>query len=94
MLRLFVLTLLLANGLFFAWSSGLLQAYGWAPVPQTEPQRMAQQLHPERIRLLGPEELRRLEAQAAQASQPPPEPTNACRPACSTSARRTRCARP
>jgi hypothetical protein len=78
MLRLLVLTLLLANGLFFAWSSGLLQAYGWAPVPQSEPQRLAQQLHPERIRLLGPEDLRRLEAQAAQAalaSPPAARPT-------------------
>ncbi len=75
MLRLLVLTLLLANGVFFAWSSGLLQPYGWAPVAQTEPQRMKQQLHPERIRLLGPEDLRRQEAQAAPASQTAPRPT-------------------
>lgn len=75
MLRFFVLTLLLANGVFFAWSSGLLQAYGWAPVQQTEPQRMAQQLHPERIRLLGPEDVRRLEAQSTPASLANPRPT-------------------
>ena len=72
MLRFFVLSLLLANGLFFAWSSGLLKAYGWAPAPQGEPHRMAQQLHPERIRLLGTEDVRRLETQAAQAALPPP----------------------
>lgn len=74
MLRFFVLTLLLANGAFFAWSSGLLQTYGWAPAPQAEPQRMAQQLYPEAIRLLRPEDARRLEAQTATASQPTPRP--------------------
>ena len=30
MLRLFVLTLILANGLYFAWSEGYLRAYGFA----------------------------------------------------------------
>ena len=71
MLRLLVLVLLLANGLFFAWSQGLLQAYGWAPAPQTEPHRLNQQVRPEKLRLLSAEDLRRLEAQAAA---PPPRP--------------------
>jgi BirA family biotin operon repressor/biotin-[acetyl-CoA-carboxylase] ligase len=68
MLRLIVLLLLLANGLYFAWSHGLLQAYGLAPVQQAEPQRLSQQLHPERVRLLGADEVRRLDAPTAQAS--------------------------
>lgn len=67
MLRLTVLLLLLANGLYFAWSHNLLQDYGLAPVQQTEPQRLSQQLHPERIRLLNADELKRLELQGAQA---------------------------
>jgi hypothetical protein len=71
MLRLIVLLLLLANGLYFAWSHGLLQAYGLAPVQQTEPQRLTQQLHPERLRLLGADEVKRLEAATAQSSLPP-----------------------
>lgn len=65
MLRLIVLLLLLANGLYFAWSQGLLQIYGLAPVQQSEPQRLWQQLHPERIRLLSAEEIKRQDAQAA-----------------------------
>jgi hypothetical protein len=71
MLRLIVLLLLLANGLYYAWSHGLLQAYGLAPVQQTEPQRLTQQLHPERLRLLGADEVKRLEAATAQTSLPP-----------------------
>lgn len=65
MFRLLVLVLLLANGLYFAWSQGLFQAYGWAPAPQTEPQRLAQQVHPGKLRLLSADDLRRLETQAA-----------------------------
>ena len=71
MLRLIVLLLLLANGLYFAWSHGLLHAYGLAPVQQAEPQRLTQQLHPERLRLLGADEVKRLEAATAQSSLPP-----------------------
>ena len=43
MLRLAVVLLLLANGLYFAWSQGLLQDYGLAPAQQSEPQRLSQQ---------------------------------------------------
>jgi hypothetical protein len=64
MLRLLVLALLLANGLYFAWSQGLFQAYGWAPASQREPQRLSQQVHPEKLRLLAPDDLRRLDTQA------------------------------
>mgnify|MGYP003618368677 FL=1 len=68
MLRLTVLLLLLANGLYFAWSQGLLQDYGLAPAQQSEPQRLSQQLHPERIRLLSADELKRQDAQVAAAA--------------------------
>jgi hypothetical protein len=70
MLRLFVLLLLLANGGYFAWSHGLLLPWGWGPVQQSEPQRVAQQIRPEAIRVLAPDEARRLE-QAAQTARPP-----------------------
>ena len=69
MLRLLILTLVLANGLYFAWSQGLLRELGFAPAAQSEPQRLAQQLHPEGLRILRPEEVRRLES--APASVPP-----------------------
>ena len=62
MLRLMVLLLVLCNGVYFAWSQGLLQAYGFAPEPQTEPQRLSQQIRPEALRLLTAQELRQAEA--------------------------------
>ncbi|MBE2263776.1 MAG: SPOR domain-containing protein [Burkholderiaceae bacterium] len=70
MLRLLVLILLLANGLFYAWSQGLLQAWGWAPVQQSEPERLNQQIRPEAMRLLGTAELNRLEAQPVAGVRP------------------------
>lgn len=72
MLRLLVLVLLLANGLFFAWSNGLLRAYGFAPAPVSEPQRMAQQIRPDSIKLLNASEIKRVEAQV-QADLAPKE---------------------
>jgi hypothetical protein len=70
MLRSFVLLLLLANGVFFAWSQGYLKAYGYAPVAPNEPQRLAQQIKPENIQILLPADVQRLEAQA-KAEQAP-----------------------
>jgi hypothetical protein len=67
MLRLVALLLLLANGVYFAWSQGLLAAWGLAPVQQSEPQRMQQQLRPEALRVLTPDEDRRGAAAAAAA---------------------------
>lgn len=52
MLRLFVLLLLLANGAYFAWSHDLLSNWGLAAAPQSEPQRLTQQIEPGRIRIL------------------------------------------
>jgi hypothetical protein len=57
MLRLLVLILILANGAYFAWSEGLLRAYGFAPAQQREPQRLAQQIKPEALRVLSAGEL-------------------------------------
>jgi hypothetical protein len=63
MLRLLVLLLILANGAYFAWASGALRAYGFAPQQQTEPQRLAQQLKPEAIHVLTGDEFKQVEAQ-------------------------------
>lgn len=70
MLRFIVLALVLLNGIYFAWSQGLLQGLGFAPTQQTEPQRMAQQIQPEALRLLTPQELL---APAPQAAAKPTE---------------------
>ncbi|OGB30545.1 MAG: hypothetical protein A3F78_21995 [Burkholderiales bacterium RIFCSPLOWO2_12_FULL_61_40] len=63
MLRLLVLALLLANGVYFAWANGLLRAYGMAPAQQNEPQRVAQQIKPEAVQLLTAAEIKKVEAQ-------------------------------
>lgn len=64
MLRLFVLLLVLANAGYYAWSHGLLAAYGFAPTSQNEPQRMAQQIRPEALRVLTTAEARQIEVPA------------------------------
>ena len=71
MLRLAVLVLVLANGLYFAWSQGLLQTFGVAPAQQSEPQRLSQQIRPEALRLLNADEARRVESAAAPAARGP-----------------------
>lgn len=69
MLRLIVLVLLLANAAYFAWAQGMFAAVGIAPVQQSEPQRLAQQIKPEAIRVLASDEARRIETAAVK----PPE---------------------
>ena len=56
MLRLIVLALVLANAGYYAYSQGLLAAYGFAPATQSEPQRLTQQIKPEMLRILNPQE--------------------------------------
>ena len=70
MLRLTVLLLILLNGVYFAWSEGVLQGLGYGPLQQTEPQRLAQQIKPELIRVLTPDEARQLELAARPAAKP------------------------
>jgi len=59
MLRLLVLLLLLLNAGYYAWSRGMLRTYGFAPAQQSEPQRVAQQIQPQLLRVLSPDEARR-----------------------------------
>ena len=49
MLRAFVLLLVFGNLGFYAWSHGYLRAAGLGPADVTEPQRLTQQIHPERL---------------------------------------------
>jgi hypothetical protein len=60
MLRLAALLLLLANIGWFAWAQGLLAPWGLAPVQQAEPQRLSQQVQPAALRVLGPDDAKRL----------------------------------
>ncbi|APW45279.1 SPOR domain-containing protein [Rhodoferax antarcticus] len=52
MLRLIVLVLIVLNVGLYARGQGWLLAYGWGPTPQREPQRLAQQIHPEALLIL------------------------------------------
>jgi len=49
MLRLLILLLLLANVTYFAWTNGALAKLGFVPAHQTEPDRIQQQVHLERL---------------------------------------------
>jgi hypothetical protein len=69
-MRLIVLVLLLANGVYFAWSQGLMRAYGFAPVQQSEPHRMENQINPSALRLLTDQEARAMDAQLQAAKSP------------------------
>ena len=52
MLRVVVILLVLANGVYFAWTQGLLHSLGMQPPEQAESHRLHDQLRPEAIRLL------------------------------------------
>jgi len=54
MLRMWVLLLLLANGLYAAWRLGALAPLGLAPATVGEPETLARQKHPEAIVLRAP----------------------------------------
>lgn len=83
MLRLLVLLLLLGNAGYFAWTRGLLAPYGFAPAMQSEPQRLAQQIRPEALRVLSALEVRQLEGAPAVAVTVPAAAASA--PGASTS---------
>jgi len=66
MLRALVLVLLLLNTAYWAWSQAWLSAWGLAPPTQAEPQRLQQQIQPQAVRVLSPEQWRQAEAAARQ----------------------------
>ena len=53
MLRGFVLLILLVNALLYAWGTGALSPPLAAPEPQREPERLNNQINPEKFRLVG-----------------------------------------
>ncbi|OZB64296.1 MAG: hypothetical protein B7X31_04305 [Thiomonas sp. 13-66-29] len=90
MLRSFVLLLILANLAFYAWSHGYLRAAGLGPHDVAEPQRLTQQIHPERLVIAAPESGASAPASSpasgatSAASAPaPPSAASAAKPAAS-----------
>jgi hypothetical protein len=70
MLRLAALLLLLANAGYYAWSQGLLAAWGLEPARQAEPQRLQQQIKPEAVRVVPAAEVRGAEPAGALGKAP------------------------
>ena len=77
MLRLFALLLLIANGLFFAWSNGYLSSWGLTSASKNESFRVNEQIEPERI------VIRQKDAPATN-NLPTPAPTPASRAVATT----------
>ncbi|RYX93023.1 MAG: SPOR domain-containing protein [Comamonadaceae bacterium] len=74
MLRFVALLLVLANAGYYAWNEGLLAGAGgagFAPPVQAEPQRLTQQIHPEAMKLLTPEDARQVESGSATSGSSP-----------------------
>ena len=82
MLRLIVLALVLANAGYYAYSQGLLAAYGFAPATQTEPQRVEQQIKSDMLRILNTQD----GALAESLSPPQPQPQSPASASSMTSA--------
>ena len=71
LLRWLALLLLLANGAYFAWGQGYLKPVGLGPASQSEPQRLAQQIHPDAIQRLSAAEFQAIQEQLKATSQSP-----------------------
>jgi hypothetical protein len=69
MLRVLVLLLALLNAVYYAWSHRLLSPYGFGPAQQSEPQRTAQQIQPQLVRILSTDEAGRADAVAQGAAR-------------------------
>lgn len=52
MLRLMIVLALVANLGFWAWERGHLASWGWAPVRQSEPERLQRQVQPQALELV------------------------------------------
>ena len=78
MLRLFALLLLVANGLFFAWSKGYLSTWGFASTSKTEPFRVNEQIEPERIVIRSKNAPAPVSTPVATTNQTPISTTTSC----------------
>ncbi len=77
MIRFAIVLLLLANAGYYAFSHGMLRSLGWAPENPSEPERLQQQVKPDALRIMTPQErdlAQKLQAQTAAAE--PARPTD------------------
>ena len=78
MLRLAVIALLLANAGYYAWSQGWLRSWGLAPVEQSEPHRLEQQIRPKTLRILPAGDIAPIAPAAANEALAAPSSGTAC----------------
>lgn len=76
MLRWLVLALLLGNLGYYAWSQGMLRHLGMVPVEQAEPQRLAQQIAPQALNIVGQGGAPAAAPASVPAPAPEPAPTD------------------
>lgn len=57
-IKVLAMTLMVLNLLFWWWSNGSLKMFGWGPVDPREPQRVEEQLRPEVLRVMPPDQRR------------------------------------
>jgi hypothetical protein len=69
MARTFFWLMLLLNALYWSWAEGWLLPYGFGPLTQREPQRLAQQIQPQAITLVSQAEAR-LDVVAGPSEEP------------------------
>jgi hypothetical protein len=90
MIRFAIVLLLLANAGYYAFSQGMLRSLGWGPEDPSEPERVQQQVKPDALRILTPQEARQAQEQArtvtaepalAPVAAPVSEPVAAVEPA-------------
>lgn len=82
MIRFAIVLLLLANAGYYAFSQGMLRSLGWGPEDPSEPERVQQQVKPEALRILTPQEAKQAQEQARTApAEPAPAPAPVAAPA-------------
>lgn len=82
LIRTAALALLAANALYFSWSQGLLAPLGLGPASSSEPQRMAQQIRPEALRVTPTAVPAEAAPEPSAAIAPVAEPTPSAAPSC------------
>ncbi|MEJ5027548.1 SPOR domain-containing protein [Comamonas sp. MYb69] len=82
MIRFAIVLLLLANAGYYAFSQGMLRSLGWGPEDPSEPERVQQQVKPDALRILTPQEAKQAQELARTApAEPAPAPAPVAAPA-------------
>ncbi|MDR0259437.1 MAG: SPOR domain-containing protein, partial [Comamonas sp.] len=71
----------LANAGYYAFSQGMLRSLGWGPEDPSEPERVQQQVKPDALRILTPQEAKQAQEQARTVTaEPAPAPVPVAAP--------------